>query len=197
MEKFLDTEVKYYSSGMFLRLAFSVAVHTEPDVFLVDEILAVGDPPFRRKCIERVQQLSPRAAPSSSSATTSRRAPGVHRGVLLARAQGRGRPSRRRGDRWRPALTQAQGPRRRPLVRAGGAPERGGGGDVPAQRSQPPTRPASAARPTRRPRASRSATGAVVNTKPPVEPRTRSARLAQPLGRRVRRLQRASPRSTR
>jgi ABC-2 type transport system ATP-binding protein len=58
MEKFLDTEVKYYSSGMFLRLAFSVAVHTEPDVFLVDEILAVGDPPFRRKCIERVQQLS-------------------------------------------------------------------------------------------------------------------------------------------
>jgi ABC-2 type transport system ATP-binding protein len=58
MEKFLDTEVKYYSSGMFLRLAFSVAVHTDPDVFLVDEILAVGDPPFRRKCIERIQQLS-------------------------------------------------------------------------------------------------------------------------------------------
>ena len=58
MEKFLDTEVKYYSSGMFLRLAFSVAVHTEPDVFLVDEILAVGDPPFRRKCVERIQQLS-------------------------------------------------------------------------------------------------------------------------------------------
>jgi len=58
MEKFLDTEVKYYSSGMFLRLAFSVAVHTDPDVFLVDEILAVGDPPFRRKCVERIQRLS-------------------------------------------------------------------------------------------------------------------------------------------
>ena len=58
MEKFLDTEVKYYSSGMFLRLAFSVAVHTDPDVFLVDEILAVGDPPFRRKCVDRIQQLS-------------------------------------------------------------------------------------------------------------------------------------------
>ena len=58
MEKFLDTEVKYYSSGMFLRLAFAVAVHTEPDVFLVDEILAVGDPPFRRKCVERIKQLS-------------------------------------------------------------------------------------------------------------------------------------------
>ena len=58
MEKFLDTEVKYYSSGMFLRLAFAVAVHTEPDLFLVDEILAVGDPPFRKKCVQRIQQLS-------------------------------------------------------------------------------------------------------------------------------------------
>lgn len=58
LEKFLDTEVKFYSSGMFLRLAFSVAVHTDPDVFLIDEILAVGDAPFQTKCIERVRQLS-------------------------------------------------------------------------------------------------------------------------------------------
>jgi ABC-2 type transport system ATP-binding protein len=58
LEKFLDTEVKFYSSGMFLRLAFSVAVHTEPDVFLVDEILAVGDAPFRAKCVERIKRLS-------------------------------------------------------------------------------------------------------------------------------------------
>jgi len=58
MEKFLETEVKYYSSGMFLRLAFAVAVHTDPDVFLVDEILAVGDPPFRKKCVQRIRQLS-------------------------------------------------------------------------------------------------------------------------------------------
>ena len=58
LEKFLDTDVKYYSSGMFLRLAFSVAVHTEPDVFLVDEILAVGDQPFRKKCVQRIKQLS-------------------------------------------------------------------------------------------------------------------------------------------
>jgi ABC-2 type transport system ATP-binding protein len=58
IEKFLDTEVKFYSSGMFLRLAFSVAVHTEPDVFLVDEILAVGDEPFQHKCIAKIGALS-------------------------------------------------------------------------------------------------------------------------------------------
>jgi ABC-2 type transport system ATP-binding protein len=58
LEKFVDTEVKFYSSGMFLRLAFAVAVHTEPDVFLVDEILAVGDEPFQARCIERIRQLS-------------------------------------------------------------------------------------------------------------------------------------------
>jgi ABC-2 type transport system ATP-binding protein len=58
IEQFLDTEVKFYSSGMFLRLAFSVAVHTEPDLFLVDEILAVGDEPFQAKCLERIQALS-------------------------------------------------------------------------------------------------------------------------------------------
>lgn len=57
IEEFIDTEVKYYSSGMFLRLAFSVAVHTEPDIFLVDEILSVGDEPFQRKCLERIRQL--------------------------------------------------------------------------------------------------------------------------------------------
>lgn len=57
IEKFIDTEVKYYSSGMFLRLAFAVAVHTEPDIFLVDEILSVGDEPFQRKCLDRIRQL--------------------------------------------------------------------------------------------------------------------------------------------
>jgi ABC-2 type transport system ATP-binding protein len=43
---------------MYLRLAFSVAVHTDPDVFLIDEILAVGDEPFQKKCIDRIRQLS-------------------------------------------------------------------------------------------------------------------------------------------
>ena len=49
--------MRFYSSGMFLRLAFAVAVHTEPDVFLVDEILAVGDEAFRAKCLDRIELL--------------------------------------------------------------------------------------------------------------------------------------------
>lgn len=57
IEKFIDTDVKYYSSGMFLRLAFAVAVHTQPDVFLVDEILSVGDEPFQRKCLDRIREM--------------------------------------------------------------------------------------------------------------------------------------------
>lgn len=54
---FIDTEVKFYSSGMYLRLAFSVAIHTDPEVFLVDEILSVGDEPFQKKCIGRIKDL--------------------------------------------------------------------------------------------------------------------------------------------
>jgi ABC-2 type transport system ATP-binding protein len=56
--EFIDTEVRFYSSGMYLRLAFSVAVHTDPEVFLVDEILAVGDEPFQRKCLDKIRELS-------------------------------------------------------------------------------------------------------------------------------------------
>lgn len=56
--QFIDTEVKFYSSGMYLRLAFSVAVHTNPEVFLVDEILAVGDEPFQKKCIAKIMELA-------------------------------------------------------------------------------------------------------------------------------------------
>lgn len=56
--EFIDTEVKFYSSGMYLRLAFSVAVHTDPEVFLIDEILAVGDEPFQRKCIAKIKELA-------------------------------------------------------------------------------------------------------------------------------------------
>jgi hypothetical protein len=57
VERFIDTPVKWYSSGMYLRLGFSVAAHLEPDVLLVDEVLAVGDAEFQAKCLERIQQL--------------------------------------------------------------------------------------------------------------------------------------------
>jgi ABC-2 type transport system ATP-binding protein len=50
LERFLDTQARFLSSGMFSRLGFSVAIHTEPDIFLVDEVLAVGDGQFKRKC---------------------------------------------------------------------------------------------------------------------------------------------------
>lgn len=55
---FIDTEVKHYSSGMFVRLAFSVAIHTELDILLVDEVLAVGDAPFQEKCKQKIMELT-------------------------------------------------------------------------------------------------------------------------------------------
>ena len=57
LEEFMDNQVKFYSSGMLVRLAFAVAVHVDPDVLLVDEVLAVGDEAFQAKCIERVRQF--------------------------------------------------------------------------------------------------------------------------------------------
>jgi ABC-2 type transport system ATP-binding protein len=55
--KFLDTPVGHYSSGMFSRLGFAVAVHTDSDIFLIDEVLAVGDRPFKKKCMARMQEI--------------------------------------------------------------------------------------------------------------------------------------------
>ncbi len=55
--KFLDTPVGHYSSGMFARLGFAVAVHADSDIFLVDEVLAVGDRPFKKKCLQRMQEV--------------------------------------------------------------------------------------------------------------------------------------------
>ena len=56
--RFIDTPVKHYSSGMRMRLAFSVAAHLEPDILLLDEVLAVGDMSFQRKCLERIDDLT-------------------------------------------------------------------------------------------------------------------------------------------
>jgi lipopolysaccharide transport system ATP-binding protein len=57
LERFIDTPVKRYSSGMYVRLGFAVAAHVEPDVLLVDEVLAVGDASFRQKCMTRMEEL--------------------------------------------------------------------------------------------------------------------------------------------
>jgi ABC-type polysaccharide/polyol phosphate transport system ATPase subunit len=54
---FIDEPVKHYSSGMYLRLAFAVAIHTDPEILLVDEILAVGDESFQKKCFEKIAKL--------------------------------------------------------------------------------------------------------------------------------------------
>ena len=58
VERFLDTPVKHYSSGMYVRLAFAVAAHLEPDVLVVDEVLAVGDVEFQKKCLGKMQSVS-------------------------------------------------------------------------------------------------------------------------------------------
>jgi len=58
VEKFLDTPVKHYSSGMYVRLAFAVAAHLEPEILIVDEVLAVGDLAFQKKCLGKMQAVS-------------------------------------------------------------------------------------------------------------------------------------------
>src|ERR1700724_2466881 len=58
IEKFIETPVKHYSSGMYVRLAFSVAAHLEPEILLVDEVLAVGDVQFQKKCLGKMKEVA-------------------------------------------------------------------------------------------------------------------------------------------
>jgi len=58
VEKFLDTPVKRYSSGMYVRLAFAVAAHLEPEILIVDEVLAVGDSEFQKKCLDKMREVT-------------------------------------------------------------------------------------------------------------------------------------------
>ena len=62
VERFLDTPVKHYSSGMYVRLAFAVAAHLEPDILVVDEVLSVGDAEFQKKCLNKTQEREPSRA---------------------------------------------------------------------------------------------------------------------------------------
>jgi len=58
IERFIDTPVKHYSTGMYMRLAFAVAAHLEPDILLIDEVLAVGDAAFQRKCLSKMDEVA-------------------------------------------------------------------------------------------------------------------------------------------
>src|SRR5260370_10885873 len=58
IEKFIDTPVKYYSSGMYVRLAFAVAAHLEPEILVLDEVLAVGDTAFQQKCLGKMRDVT-------------------------------------------------------------------------------------------------------------------------------------------
>src|SRR5204862_6172366 len=58
IERFLDTPVKHYSSGMYVRLAFAVAAHLNPEILVVDEVLAVGDMAFQKKCLGKMSEVS-------------------------------------------------------------------------------------------------------------------------------------------
>ena len=60
VEKFIDAPVKHYSSGMYVRLAFAVAAHLDQDILFVDEVLAVGDAEFQRRCIDKMRDISKR-----------------------------------------------------------------------------------------------------------------------------------------
>jgi ABC-2 type transport system ATP-binding protein len=57
IEEFIDTPVKFYSSGMYARLGFSIAIHTDPELLLVDEVLSVGDEPFQKKCLSKIKEM--------------------------------------------------------------------------------------------------------------------------------------------
>src|SRR6266446_8951119 len=63
VERFIETPIKFYSSGMLMRLGFAVAAHTDPDVLLIDEILAVGDAPFQAKCLNKLAELKEQKRP--------------------------------------------------------------------------------------------------------------------------------------
>ena len=102
---FIDAPVKVYSSGMYVRLGFAIAVSLEPEILIVDEVIAVGDEEFQRKCFDHLFELRQARARRSSSSRTAWAHP---------------RPVRRGGvarPRWRPTAARAAGGRQLPRRR--------------------------------------------------------------------------------
>ena len=117
--KFLDSPVGSYSSGMFARLGFSVAVKVDCDVFIIDEVLAVGDPPFKKKCIKRMEESATRAVTLFFVSHATQCAPAVH-----PRDRPRGGPSAStamstRASSTSTTTTTRSGPRRGADLRRG------------------------------------------------------------------------------
>ena len=117
VEKFLDTALKYYSSGMMVRLGFAVAAHINPDILLVDEVLAVGDTSFQAKCLNKIAELKEQ---ERTIVLVSHAMPSIlqHSSKVLwidhGKVQGYGRPGRdRRGlPPYGPPRTPRTNPRR-------------------------------------------------------------------------------------
>jgi hypothetical protein len=96
VEKFIDTPVKHYSSGMYVRLAFAVAAHLEPEILLVDEVLAVGDAAFQKKCLGKMGDVA------REERTVLRVQAGEDGGPSRElRDEGQFQPFRAQGVRWR------------------------------------------------------------------------------------------------
>ena len=87
LEDFIDEPVKNYSSGMYVRLGFAVAIHTDPEILLVDEVLAVGDEAFAHRCLRRIEEFL--AAGRTAGPGQPRPRPG--RGAVRSRALARRR----------------------------------------------------------------------------------------------------------
>jgi hypothetical protein len=113
VERFIDTPVKWYSSGMYVRLGFAIAAHLEPEILLVDEVLAVGDAEFQVRCLQRIQELKEQGTTSlfiSHDLSAIERL--CDRAVLLERGEiaCAGRPGEVVADYHRRIIAEANAP---------------------------------------------------------------------------------------